>query len=174
MDSPPAVRPRRDPGDAASRRRLTTSSDWPGARRPITVSHHIVPLVSQPGFAAERRLGADRHGNVERSSNLDAEEAARRDANHVHRLTVDHERAADRGGISAELSLPEAVAHHRIRHGATGAVVVTHQETTDVGIDSEHGEEVAADEQSLATRRPLLRSSRNSAFAHADTPENSA
>src|SRR6185295_2655382 len=111
--------------------------------------------------AAAERLGAQRHGHVERPPDFDAEEARRRDADDVVAVAVEDDAAADRR-VAAVLALPEAIADDRGRRRATRVIVSRRDDAAGECGNLERLEEVAAHTQSLrvaylAARRQVER-----------------
>ncbi len=93
------------------------STDHPGFKRPMMVSHQIVPASSR---SAERDTTGTAHtgsGDVERPADFNAREALGADTNDLDLVSIDRHRRAD-GRPAPELTHPEAVTHDRARDAA--------------------------------------------------------
>ena len=84
----------------------------------------ILPVEVRARTARER-LGAQRHRDVEVATDLDAEEARRRDADDLEGMAVECDGAAERGRAAAILALPEPVADDGGRRRAAAPIVGT-------------------------------------------------
>jgi hypothetical protein len=65
---------------------------------------------------------ADGNRDVIRTTDLDAGESGRRDPNHLDRVTIQCDGAADDGRVSAELPLPKTVTDDCAWHAAPDAI----------------------------------------------------
>ena len=94
-----------------------------------------------------------RRGNVEGSSDVDAEEAGLRHADDVERVAVEHDGPPDDRRIAAVLLLPERVAQHDAGCRAAFAIVGRRQHAADVRRHAERLKEIAADPDPLCGSR---------------------
>src|SRR4029079_7189456 len=116
-----------------------------------------VALVDGAQGAARDRFGTDRRRDVERAADVDAEEAALRDAHDVERMTVEQDRPADDRGVAMKLRLPEGVAEHDARRGAALSIVSGSDQSACRGTNAKRVEEVAADPEAASDARLAAR-----------------
>jgi hypothetical protein len=95
--------------------------------------------------ASGQPLGANRQRDVEARSDIDAEKAGRRDANHWKQLAIESKTASDDRAVAAVTALPERVAQHDARRAASRHVVGRGDQTPDDRFDVQGSEEIAAD-----------------------------
>ena len=96
-----------------------------------------------------RRVGAQRHGDVEVVAHVEPREPGRRDADDLERLSLEPQRLSDRAGTAAVFAPPERIAQHHRSRPASRPVVVAADQATVLRRQPQHVEVVAADEQDL-------------------------
>jgi hypothetical protein len=106
-------------------------------------------LIERALGAADERLGAERHRDVEGAADLDAEELRRGDADDCEGMAVERDRPSEHGGVAAVFAAPERVAEHRDRPvlAALPLVVLVGEGPADDRADAQDVEEAAAREQ---------------------------
>jgi hypothetical protein len=113
----------------------------------------IVPVEIR-ALAVRERLRAQRHRDIEVATDLDTEEAGRRDADNLKGVAVECDRAPERGGAAAIFALPEPVADDGGRRRAAAPIVRSREHAPKHRAHLEGVEEIAAHPQTID--RPTL------------------
>ena len=79
--------------------------------------------VEPVALAPEDRLRADRHRHVIRAPDFQPEETGGRNPDHLHRMVVEREFAADDRTIAAQFALPKLVADDGARQATATAAM---------------------------------------------------
>ena len=116
----------------------------------MTVSHQVEPSRSQPCSLPNTSCEQMGIGDVVGAADLEAGKTGRRDPDHFDRAEIQRERRADRRRVAAQLPLPETVAHDGAGNAAAGVIVGCREHTSEMRLDTQHLEELAADEESAS------------------------
>ena len=136
------------------RLRLLDADAWLATRVDLHPAEAAV-VDLQPG-RADLRLHRDGHEDVGRDAQLEAVEAARRDADHGERVAVDLDRLAEDVVAAGEAPAPVVVAEDRERVAGDRVVVRRREEPADRGLHAQDLEVVARDELAVGALADIL------------------